>query len=104
MVQGKAYNLVDKNAYIAWKSEITHLLDEYFIQSISEILEKDVDISNIENKELMNLMRDKVIFSKVLQGRHPTLLVYKMSEKNEFRNARARDEYYTTWEAINKGE
>lgn len=27
-----------------------------------------------------------------------------MSEKNEFKFARARDEYYTTWEAINKGE
>ena len=86
------------------KSEITHLLDEYFIQSISRILEKDLDTSNIDDKELKNLMGDKVIFSKALQGRYPTLLVYKMSEKNEFRYARARDEYYTTWEAINKGE
>lgn len=86
------------------ESEITHLLDEYFIQSISKILEKDLDISNIEDKELKGLMGDKVIFSKALQGRYPTLLVYKMSEKNEFRYARARDEYYTTWEAINKGE
>lgn len=85
-------------------SEITHLLEEYFIQSILKILEKDVDISNIEDKELKDLTGDKVIFSKALQGRYPTLLVYKMSEKNEFRYARARDEYYTTWEAINKGE
>lgn len=86
------------------ESEIIHLLDEYFIQSISKILEKDLDISNIEEKELNDLMGDKVIFSKALQGRYPILLVYKMSEKNEFRYARARDEYYTTWEAINKGE
>lgn len=86
------------------KSEITHLLDEYFLQSISSILDNHKDISGIEDKELKNLMGDRVIFSKALQGKYPTLLVYKMSEKNEFRYARARDEYYTTWEAINKGE
>lgn len=86
------------------KSEIKYLLDEYFIQSISEVLEKGTDISSIEDKDLKALMGDKVIFSKALQGRYPILMVYKMSEKNEFRYARARDEYYTTWEAINKGE
>lgn len=85
-------------------SEITNLLNEYFIQSISYILEKDEDISDIDDRLLKDLMGDKVIFSKALQGRYPTLLVYKMSEKNEFKYARAREEYYTTWEAINKGE
>lgn len=86
------------------KSEIIHLLDEYFIQSVSQVLENSVDVNNIDDKELNKIMGDKVIFSKALQGRYPTLLVYKMSEKNEFKYARARDEYYTTWEAINKGE
>lgn len=86
------------------EAEVTYLLDEYFIQSISKILETSEDIDNIDDKTLKDLMGDKVIFSKALQGRYPTLLVYKMSEKNEFRYARARDEYYTTWEAINKGE
>lgn len=86
------------------KSEITHLLDEYFLQSISRILDNYKDISGIGDKELKDLMGDKVIFSKALQGRYPTLWVYKMSEKNEFRYARAREEYYTNWEAINKGE
>lgn len=86
------------------ESEIIYLLDEYFVQAIAEILEKNVDIDNIEDNVLKNLMGDKVIFSKAIQGRYPILMVYKMSEKNEFRYARARDEYYTTWEAINKGE
>lgn len=86
------------------EAEITYLLDEYFIQLISKILETNEDIHNIDDKTLKDLMGDKTIFSKALQGRYPTLLVYKMSEKNEFRYARARDEYYTTWEAINKGE
>lgn len=86
------------------ESEVTYLLDEYFIESISKVLEKNEDISNIDDKALKDLMGDKTIFSKALQGRYPTLLVYKMTEKNEFRYARARDEYYTTWEAINKGE
>ena len=31
-------------------------------------------------------------------------MVYKMTEKNEFRYAKPHDYYYTTWEAINKGE
>lgn len=86
------------------KSEIIYLLDEYFIQSVSQVLENNVDVNNIDDKELNKIMGDKVIFSKALQGRYPTLLVYKMSEKNEFKYARPRDEYYTTWEAINKGE
>lgn len=86
------------------ESEISYLLDEYFVQIISELLEKNQDISNIDNNKLKELMGDKVIFSKALQGRYPILLVYKMSEKNEFRYARARDEFYTTWEALNKGE
>ena len=86
------------------KNEILYLLDEYFLQSISNILERYKDISSLDDKELKDIMGDRVIFSKALQGRYPTLMVYKMSEKNEFRYARARDEYYTTWEAINKGE
>lgn len=86
------------------ESEIIHLLDEYFVQAISKILETNEEVINIDDSILNDLMGDKIIFSKALQGRYPTLLVYKMSEKNEFRYARARDEYYTTWEAINKGE
>lgn len=86
------------------ESEITYLLDEYFVQIISELLANSQDISSLDNNELKELMGDKVIFSKALQGRYPTLLVYKMSENNEFRYAKAREEYYTTWEALNKGE
>ena len=86
------------------ESETIYLLEEYFIQTIAKILEKKEDISNIEDKVYKELMDDTVLFSKALQGRYPTLLVYKMTEKNEFRYARAREEYYTTWEAINKGE
>lgn len=88
------------------KSEIDliYLLEEYFVEAISKVLEKGKDIDNIDDHELNDLMGDKTIFSKSLQGRYPTLMVYKMSEKNEFKFAKARDEYYTTWEAINKGE
>lgn len=86
------------------ESEITYLLDEYFVQAIQKAIESNEDVSKIDDKLLGQLMGDEVIFSKALQGRYPTLLVYKMSEKNEFRYARAREEHYTTWEAINKGE
>lgn len=50
------------------------------------------------------LMGDKVVFSKAVQGGYPILMVYKMTENNEFKYAKPRDYYYTTWEAINKGE
>ena len=86
------------------ESEITYLLDEYFIQAISKVLESNEDIDSIDDRTLKDLMGDKILFSKALQGRYPTLLVYKMTEKNEFKYAKPRDEYYTTWEAINKGE
>ena len=86
------------------ESDLLYLLEEYFVEAIGKVLEKGKDIDNIDDHELNDLMGDKTIFSKSLQGRYPTLMVYKMSEKNEFKFARARDEYYTTWEAINKGE
>ncbi len=86
------------------EAEIAYLLDEYFVQAISKVIEENEDVSSVDDKLLKDLMGDGVIFSKALQGRYPTLMVYKMSEKNEFRYARAREEYYTTWEAINKGE
>ncbi len=86
------------------EEDITHLLNEYFVRAIAEIIETKQDISRLTEQDLKEVMGDKVIFSKALQGRYPVLLVYKMSEQNHFRYARARDEYYTTWEAINKGE
>ena len=86
------------------EGELTGLLEEYFIESITNLLEKEVDISQIEDKVFKDLMGDRIIFSKALRGKYPILMVYKMSEKNEFKYSKARDEYYTTWEAINKGE
>lgn len=105
--QGHSFPLVKlkgKERLPKEKSEINHLLDEYFIQSVSQVLKEQEDIYNISDKDLKNIIGDKEIFSKALQGRYPILLVYKMSEKNEFKYAKARDQYYTTWEAINKGE
>ncbi|HZK33362.1 MAG TPA: hypothetical protein VFC60_02570 [Tissierellaceae bacterium] len=86
------------------EDEVRYLLKEHFIQSISKVLEENENIENLDNKFIDSLMGDNVIFSKALQGRYPVLLVYKMTENNEFRYAKAREEHYATWEAINKGE
>lgn len=86
------------------EGDIIYLLEEYFVEAITEVLETGEDIENPDNRKLNEIMGDGAIFSKALQGRYPTLLVYKMSEDNEFRYARPRDEYYTSWEAIIKGE
>lgn len=86
------------------EEEISYLLEEHFIQSVSKALEKNENIENLDDKFIESLMGDNMIFSKALQGRYPVLLVYKMTEKNEFKYAKPRDEHYVTWEAINKGE
>lgn len=83
---------------------VLFLLKEYFVEAIEKAIEENENIEDIDDRKLKELMSDKTIFSKALQGRYPILMVYKMTEKNEFKYAKPRDYYYTTWEAINKGE
>lgn len=86
------------------EKDIIHGLREYFVESINTLLKDNEDIENIDEQKLERLMGDQAIFSKALIGRYPKLMVYKMTEKNEFRKNKPHDSYYTTWEAINKGE
>jgi hypothetical protein len=86
------------------EEEIDFLLEEHFVSAISQILDEEYDLNNLEDRILKKFVGDGAIFSTALKGRYPVLMVYKMSEKNEFKYARARDEYYDTWEAVNKGE
>lgn len=86
------------------EKEIDYLLKEHFVESVSKILQKEENIESLDDKFIDSLIGDNMLFSKALQGRYPILLVYKMTENNEFKFARSRDEHYSTWEAINKGE
>ncbi|MCF6466661.1 hypothetical protein [Clostridium sp. Cult2] len=86
------------------EEDVLFLLKEYFVEAIEKVIEENENIEDIDDRKLRELMDDKAIFSKALQGRYPVLMVYKMTEKNEFKYAKPRDYYYTTWEAINKGE
>lgn len=86
------------------EEEVIITLKEYFVECIGKLIEEYQDIEEIEEKKLENLMNDRVIFSKALRGRYPKLMVYKMTEKNEFKYAKPREYHYDTWEAINKGE
>ncbi len=86
------------------EEEVSYLLREHFINSIDKTIKENKNLDALSDKFVEDLMADHVIFSKALQGRYPVLSVYKMTEKNEFRYARPRDEHYATWEAINKGE
>lgn len=86
------------------EEEIIYGLKEYFVESISKLLKENEEIESIDEKIIDNLMGDQAIFARAVGGRHPKLMVYKMTEKNEFRYAKPRDYYYTSWEAINKGE
>lgn len=84
--------------------DVIHNLKEYFVESIGELLKDNEDVENIEDHKLERIMGDQAIFSRALSGRYPKLMVYKMTEKNEFRYNKPHEHYYTTWEAINKGE
>lgn len=86
------------------EDEIIIPLREYFVQCIEKLLKEYDDIDNIEDNTIEKLMNDNAIFSKTVRGRYPKLMVYKMTEKNEFKYAKPRDYYYESWEAINKGE
>ena len=86
------------------EEEVSYLLREHFINSIDKTIKENENLDLLDDKFVKDLMADHIIFSKALQGRYPVLEVYKMTEKNEFRYARPREEYYSTWEAINKGE
>ena len=86
------------------EDEIIVLLKEHFVQSINEIINKKIPIEDIDEGTLENLMGDQALFSKAVRGRYPLLMVYKMTEKNEFQYAKPHDYYYASWEALNRGE
>lgn len=86
------------------EDDIFYTLRDYFVESIGSIIKEYDDIENVDDEKIEKMMGDQAIFSRAVMGRYPTLMVYKMTEKNEFRYAKPHDHYYTTWEAINKGE
>ena len=86
------------------EGEILYSLKEYFVESLSKLLKENENIENIEEQTIDKLMGDQAIFARSVGGRYPKLMVYKMTEKNEFRYAKPHEYYYTSWEAINKGE
>ena len=86
------------------EEDIIFLLKEHFVQSISEIIDSKIPIEDIDEGTLNRLMGDQELFSKAVRGRYPVLMVYKMTERNEFKYARPYDYYYASWEALNRGE
>lgn len=86
------------------EQDVFYTLRDYFVESIGAIIQEYDDIENVDDKKIDRMMGDQAIFSRAVRGKYPTLMVYKMTEKNEFKYAKPHDYYYTTWEAINKGE
>jgi hypothetical protein len=86
------------------EEDVVFLLKEHFVHSINEIIDKKIPIEDIDDKTLDRLMGDQALFSKAVRGRYPVLMVYKMTEKNEFKYAKPHDYYYASWEALNRGE
>jgi len=86
------------------EEEILGLLKEYFIISINKIIENQIQPEDIDSKMLDDLMGDRVLFSQAVRGRYPVMMVYKMTERNEFKYAKAHDYFYASWEAVNRGE
>jgi hypothetical protein len=86
------------------EADIKPLLNEYFISCIEKLEKAGADFDNLDDHLLDTYMSDKIIFSKAVRAKYPTLEVYKMTDKNEFLYAKPQNHHYATWAAVNSGE
>jgi len=96
-----------KNEEILLKEKtpaLIYTLEEYFIEAIEKLQQSDTPLNEISNREIDQVISTQKIFNKAMNGVYPVLLVYKMTEKNEFRYAKPAMSYYETWEGITIGE
>ena len=84
--------------------ELKYLLSDFFVDAVKKIKALDKPVQEVSNKEISKIVSTKKIFNYVLKGSYPTLLVYKMSEKNEFRSKKPSASYYETWDGITVGK
>jgi hypothetical protein len=83
---------------------LIYTLEEYFVEAIEKLQQSDVALNEISHREIDQVISTQKIFNKAMNGVYPILLVYKMTEKNEFRYAKPAMSYYETWEGITIGE
>jgi hypothetical protein len=86
--------------------DIEYVLKEHFRKSIEKITKMfdKIESGNPElDEEIYRIMSDEQIVFEALRHRYPTLMVYNLQTNNAFRYERPKDEYYSTWETINKG-
>lgn len=84
------------------EDELIHLMKMLFAESVEKLLEYE-DVDEIPESLFRQLMSDAKLFSYGLRGHYPVLEVYKMTEANEFKHYQPREEFYSSWESINKG-
>jgi len=83
---------------------LIYTLEEYFVEAIEKLQASDTPLNEIGHREIDQVISTQKIFNKAMNGVYPVLLVYKMTEKNEFRYAKPAMSYYETWEGITIGE
>ena len=83
---------------------LIYTLEEYFIEAIDALQGLNIPLNEISNREINEVISTQKIFNKAMGGIYPILLVYKMTEKNEFRYAKPVMSFYETWEGITIGE
>lgn len=85
---------------------LIYIMKKFYIDALKNILENEdfENVSELSTSIIKKYLSTEKIFSVALNGSYPKLLVYKMTEKNEFRYSQSKSRYYDTWEGIHLGE
>jgi hypothetical protein len=96
----------DKKLKLEKDDTLIYIMEKFYVDAIKNIVENEEfdDIRDVSVRTIKKYLSTEKIFAFALNGVYPKLLVYKMTEKNEFRYSEPKSRYYDTWEGIHLGE
>ncbi|MDM8534597.1 hypothetical protein QUF55_07850, partial [Clostridiaceae bacterium HSG29] len=96
----------DKKLKLEKDESLIYIMEKFYVDALKKINENEIfdDINDLSIRTIKKYISTEKIFANALNGVYPKLLVYKMTEKNEFRNKEPKSSYYDTWEGVNLGE
>ncbi|MEA1974376.1 MAG: hypothetical protein U9N10_02315, partial [Bacillota bacterium] len=96
----------DKKLKLEKDDTLIYIMEKFYVEAIKNIVENEEfdDIRDVSARTIRKYLSTEKIFAFALNGVYPKLLVYKMTEKNEFRYSEPKSRYYDTWEGIHLGE
>ncbi len=96
----------DKKLKLEKDESLIYIMEKFYVDALKKINENENfdDINDVSIRTIKKYISTEKIFANALNGVYPKLLVYKMTEKNEFRYSEPKSSYYDTWEGVNLGE